>query len=159
MLDRLDWRTLQCDRQYAEVMRLMQAARRELGVSWWVFSHPAIARHTGCGTCVHVRKLRQATCVRFRGLHRRIARSDARWALSKYFISNGWMPSSRVQRVRSYGLHYFCSLLRIIFARTVLSYLLYFISSYCTCVNSVKLPVCAFMDVYTEGSQDRTRGK
>ena len=28
-----------------------------------------------------------------------------------------------------------------------------------TCVDSVKLPVCAFIEVYTEGSQDRTHGK
>ena len=27
------------------------------------------------------------------------------------------------------------------------------------CVNSVKQPVCAFIEVYTEGSQDRTHGK
>ena len=29
----------------------------------------------------------------------------------------------------------------------------------CTCANSVKLPVCAFIEVCTEGSQDRTHGK
>ena len=27
------------------------------------------------------------------------------------------------------------------------------------CVNSVKIPACAFIEVYTEGSQDRTYGK
>ena len=28
-----------------------------------------------------------------------------------------------------------------------------------TCVNSVKLPVCAFIEVYAEGTQGRTHGK
>ena len=28
-----------------------------------------------------------------------------------------------------------------------------------TRVNSVKIPVCAFIEVYTEGSQDRTHGE
>ena len=81
-LDLLGWRALQCVGHYAELMRLMQAAWPEVGMSLCAL------------------------------LHRAIARSDTRCV------------------VRA-----------------------------CTCANSVKLPVCAFIEVCTEGSQDRTHGK
>ena len=75
-LDLLGWRALQCVERYAESMRLIQAAWREVGLR---------------------------LCTR---LYRAIARSDTRCVVRAY-----------------------------------------------TCVNSVKLPVCAFVEVYTEGSQ------
>ena len=80
--DLLGLRALECVGYYAESMRLMQAAWREIGVSLCAL------------------------------LHRAIARSNTRCAARAY-----------------------------------------------RCVNSVKQPVCAFIEVYTEGSQDRTHGK
>ena len=80
-LDRLGWRALQYLEHYAESMRLMQAAWREVGVSLCALLHQAIAR------------------------------------------SGTWCV------VRAY-----------------------------TRVNSVKLPACAIVEVFTEGSQDRTHG-
>ena len=77
----------QCVGHYAESKRLIQAARREVGVSLCALSHRAIAR------------------------------SDTRHTVGR---------TSRIP----------------------------------TRVNSVKLrPVCAFIEVDTEGSQDRTHGK
>ena len=80
--DLLGLRALECVGYYAESMRLMQAAWREIGVSLCAL------------------------------LHRAISTSDTRCVVRAY-----------------------------------------------TCVNSVRLPVCIIIDVYTEGSHDQTHSK
>ena len=67
-LDFRGWREIQFFGHYAESMRLMQATRREVGVSLGALLHRAIARSdTRCvvHAYVYVRELREATRMRF----------------------------------------------------------------------------------------------
>ena len=62
----LGWGGLQCVGHHAESMRLMQAACREIGVSLCPLTRgDRKIAHAVRSTCVYVRKLREATRMRF----------------------------------------------------------------------------------------------
>ena len=123
---RLDvgWRAFQCIGHYAASMRLMQAAWREVGVSLYALLRRAIARSDtrwGVRACTCVNSLKSPVCAffsRFIPKDRKIGRTASSFEI---FISRCGILRSWVQRVRSYVLWNFRTLVRKNYARTVWS--------------------------------------
>lgn len=79
-------------------------------------------------------------------------RLDLRWRALQYIGHYAEPMRQKHAARREVGMS-LCALLRRAIARSETQRV---VRAY-TCINSAKLPVCAFIEVYTEGSQDRTQ--